>query len=86
MKNEVIRHTLGYAVLILGLVGFALLFMAAWPHPVPQRLVVVSMASFYICWGLATHYKSNHLTARIILEYIGVAGLGALILSLLTLW
>lgn len=85
MKNELKRHKLSYAILILfmGLVCF--LFLAAWPDVIYQRYLILLMSVFYLFWGIVHHLKTNRLTKKVVLEYLGVAVLAGCLMFLITL-
>jgi hypothetical protein len=85
MRWELWQHRRAYSILIVGLVGAIAIFMATWPNMWAMRLVAVVTALFYAVWGITTHIKTSHLTQRVILEYCGIAVLGAVLLIGVTL-
>jgi hypothetical protein len=85
MFKEITKHKLAYFFLILGLLTSTFLFMGVWPNRVLQRYVIVGFAIFYIGWGVITHLHAEHISKRVIAEYVSVALLAGLLLFLITL-
>ena len=84
MNRELKHHRLAYAVLALVLIVFLVLYFAAWPNKLLQRLLIILVGIFYVGWGSVTHVKTDHLTKQVFYEYLGVATLSVLILLLVT--
>lgn len=82
--EELSRHKIAYATLILGMVVIVLLYLAAWPILFWQRLVAVLAAVFYTSWGITTHLHQDEINKRLFLEYLGVGIIGGLIAVLIT--
>lgn len=84
MRDELAKHKLAYAVLILflGLCGF--LFLAVWPDRIYQRYLIALMMTFYFLWGVVTHFKNKKLTHKVFLEYLGVSILAGSLLLIIT--
>lgn len=85
LKQEFFTHKTAYAVLLMELISFVILFMAAWPNRFLQRMIILLLVFFYVLWGMITHYKSDHLTKKILFEYLGVAAIAGVTLFLVTL-
>jgi len=83
--QEFKTHQRAYLVLIGGLISLTLAFLGVWPSRVWQRVVVLMMCFFYFGWGVITHFKTEHLTWEIVLEYLGVSILAGVSIILLTL-
>mgnify|MGYP003980114049 FL=1 len=84
MIREFKNHKTAYSVLTFVLFVFILLFLQMWPDRVKQRIVILSMSLFYFVWGVVVHRKINHISKKIIWEYLAVAFLAGSILFLLT--
>ena len=84
MKNELFKHKLAYTILLIGLAVFVVSFLMAWPDHFLQRLIILSVAIFYFLWGVITHFKAEHISRGIILEYAGMATLASVLLLLIT--
>ncbi len=84
MKRELLKHKYAYAILLLGLGIFVVSFLAAWPDRFLQRLIILGVAVFYFLWGVTTHFKAEHISRAIILEYAGMAALASVLLLLIT--
>lgn len=84
MLQEIKDHKLSYLFLIVALILGVILFLGSWPDRQLQRLVSIGIAIFYVAWGILTHLKEDHLTRRIVLEYLGVGLLAGLLLVLIT--
>jgi hypothetical protein len=84
MLKELKNHKLAYSILVVGLILGVVLFLGAWPDRNLQRITAVVMAIFYVLWGVITHFKTNHITKKVILEYLGVGLLAGLLLTLVT--
>ncbi len=84
MTEEILKHKWAYLVLILflGVCGF--LFLAVWPDRSYQRYLIALMTTFYFFWGILTHFKSEAITKKIVLEYLGVSLLAGVLLFLVT--
>lgn len=84
MRRELFKHKYAYLILFLGLGVFVFSFLAAWPDHFLQRLLILAIAVFYFLWGVATHFKAEHVSRSIILEYAGMATLASILLLLIT--
>ncbi len=84
MKKEVRSNKWFYAVLLLFLGLSSFLFLAAWPDIVYQRYLVLLMVVFYFFWGVIKEFKSDKLTKKIILEYLGISILAGSLMFLVT--
>lgn len=84
MKEELQKHAWAYFTLLLLLLAGGLLFMFAWPNRVLQRWIALGIAVMYFLWGVITHTRADHLTSRIVLEYLCIALLAGLILGMVT--
>ena len=84
MKEEITKHKWAYTILITGVLIFIFVFLGAWPNRWIQRLVVLALACYYFLWGVLTHLKTKTITKSVLWEYGMVAGLGALLLLLIT--
>ncbi len=84
MNREFKQHRIAYGILAVVLVVFLVLFFAAWPNKLLQRILIILIGIFYVGWGSVTHVKTDHLTKQVFYEYLGVAVLSALILLLVT--
>jgi hypothetical protein len=84
MKKELAKHKIAYFILFLGLGIFVFSFLAAWPDRFMQRMVILSVSIFYFLWGVLTHFKSEHISRAIILEYAGMSALVSVLLLLIT--
>jgi len=82
LKKEILTHKKEYSSLIIGLFGFMVLFLVAWPDAFLIRMVALAMSVFYIIWGLLTHH---HAPKKVFLEYVVIAALGSLAIFFLTL-
>lgn len=85
MIDELKAHPVPYIALVVATVLAIGFFFGFWPNRVLQRIVAVSYAGFYICWGISTHLHAKKITKTIIFEYLGVGLLGGAMLLLLTL-
>jgi hypothetical protein len=84
MRKELHRHKIAYLILFVGLAIFMVSFLAVWPDHILQRLLIAGVAIFYFLWGIATHFKADHISRNIILEYAGMAALASVLLLLVT--
>lgn len=84
MRREFFQHKLEYLILVAGLSILTLLFLAAWPNLIFQRVVVIGMSGFYFLWGVVTHLHADKITRRVIAEYLTIAVLAGVILLLVT--
>lgn len=84
MKHELSQHLKAYSVLFVGLAFITILFFGAWPNRHLQRIIALTLAVFYIVWGVTTHVHTRGITRRVVWEYIGVGTLASLMLILVT--
>ncbi len=84
MLKELNKHKLAYLILVIGLVLGIILFLGSWPDRRLQRIVAVGISTFYVMWGILTHVKADHITKKVVLEYLGVGVLAGLLLVLIT--
>lgn len=85
MIKELQAHLFSYIVLIIFLVIAIIMFLAAWPNLVTQRLIALAIGLFYTIWGMLTHVKANRLTRKLTMEYLLAGTLATLLLVLVTL-
>lgn len=85
MRRELLQHKLAYTILIIGLISLTLMFLAAWPEVIYQRLVILCLVVFYIVWGIASHLHESHITKKLVSEYVTIGVLAGVILFLVTL-
>lgn len=85
LKQQFLQHRWSYLVLLIELIIFVLLFMAAWPNRLLQRILIVFMMTFYVTWGSMTHFKTDRLTRMIFFEYLGISLLMGALLFFVTL-
>ncbi|MDQ3008730.1 MAG: hypothetical protein M3Q81_03965 [bacterium] len=85
MKQEILTHRFAYFVLLSGLVLLTVAFLLATQNPWLQRSIALAIASFYLMWGAATHFKSQRLTKKIVYEYASISLIAGLLLFLITL-
>lgn len=85
MRRELLQHKLAYAILIIGLSVLTILFLAAWPDVLSQRLIIGGLVLFYIAWGVLSHLHEAHITRKLISEYVSIGVLAGIILLLVTL-
>ncbi len=83
MIQEIKKHKLAYFVLAVALVVFVVTFMHLWPDRAQQKIVVITMSTFYFFWGILVHKISRHINAKVIFEYLAVSILSASLLLLL---
>ncbi len=83
MIQEIKTHKLAYTVLIVALLSFVITFLHAWPDRSQQKMVVITMSTFYFFWGIMVHKASNHINAKVVFEYLAVSILSASLLLLL---
>lgn len=85
MRKFLRQNKLAYAILLLGLVAFAVIFSLLWPNREAQRVTAVIFGACYFVWGLVTHTKSKNLSKEIVFEYLAIAILAILLMILITL-
>lgn len=85
MFAEIYKHKVAYILLTFLLTVHVGLFFIIWPSKVGQRLVALSLATSYLCWGIFAHVKANHITRQIVREYLFAAILAGGMLFFLTL-
>ncbi|MFZ1721694.1 MAG: hypothetical protein WAU07_04265 [Microgenomates group bacterium] len=85
IRTEIKRHPAAYAILLIGLLGFLYAFLGAWPDRFVQQILIVAVGTFYFIWGIATHLSAEHITKRIVGEYLAVALLVCVLLLAVTL-
>jgi len=84
MIREFKNHKIGYISLTFILFVFVLLFLQLWPDRIKQRFLALSMSIFYFIWGVLVHKKANHISKKVVFEYLAVSLLAGSILFLLT--
>jgi hypothetical protein len=85
MKKELTKHKFAYLILFLGLLAGTIGFMVVWPNRWWQRYIVIGMSGFYMMWGIFTHFQSEHISKKVVAEYISVSLLAGFLLFLLTI-
>ncbi len=73
--RDIQHYTPLFALLLLGLVGFAYF---SYDHNF-QSVIVIAMAAGYVSWGLIHHHIHQDLYLSVILEYVAIGALGAII-------
>lgn len=84
MRKEFLHHYIAYSILIAALAAVVLAFFAVWPNQIAQRYLILILSAFYFMWGVLAHTKTEHLTYRVIGEYLAISVLAGLLLSLVT--
>ncbi len=84
MRKEFLHHYLAYTILILALALIVLSFFTVWPNIIAQRYLILILSAFYFMWGVISHTKTDHITTKVIVEYLAVSVLAGLLLSLVT--
>ncbi|MBP7875747.1 hypothetical protein KA012_02005 [Candidatus Woesebacteria bacterium] len=84
MNQELRHHLLNYIILIMGLATGTFLFLIVWPDIFWLRAIAVVLGSFYLGWGLRTHWEAGHISAKIFWEYAAVSLTGVTLLWLLS--
>jgi hypothetical protein len=74
--GDFISHLFLVIILLIG----AAVFLFVPPLPGKKETAVVSLSVCYFLWGLWYHQRKDHLSIKIILEYLLVAVLGAVLL------
>jgi len=82
--QDVKQYPAHYLILIGGLILAALAILLS--HNLQfQQIIIISIGLFYIGWGIIHHRATDHLTAKIVLEYSLVAAIIMLIINALLL-
>jgi hypothetical protein len=84
MRKEFLQHALAYSILIGGLAAIIFGFMVVWPNRIAERYLIMILAAFYFMWGVIAHVKTEHLTWKVVFEYLVVSLLAAVLLSVVT--
>lgn len=81
--KDVRTHRLDYSLLALIAALFTAYFVLSRHSPRQLFLSTVAFAALYALWGVWHHARGNHLTVKVVLEYLLVAALGIAIVSTL---
>ncbi len=73
MFDEIRKHFLAYIILTFLIIVHVGFFLVMWPDSMSLRVISVSFALSYFCWGIFAHVKANHINRRIIREYFFTA-------------
>ncbi len=84
MRKELATHRLAYSALIIILLFFGTAIFGAWPNRELQRILIVGLSLSYCLWGVITHVRSESITPRVVIEYVGVSVFAGLLLLLMT--
>jgi hypothetical protein len=85
MSKEFLKYKVAYTCLILGLALAMISFMAVWPNPVLERLVIAGLVIFYFVWGVVSHVHAERISRRIVAEYLFISLLAGSVLFFVTL-
>jgi hypothetical protein len=85
MFNELHNHRVAYLILIMILFVHVSLFFVIWPDRLGERVVALTLATSYFCWGIFAHVKAQHITRQIVREYLFASLLAGGMLFFLTL-
>ncbi len=77
IKQKPVEYITLASIFLLGL----LLYFFADISPHAQRLVVYFMAACYFFWSIIHHYRRGDLSVSIVVEYLVMALLGIVLLS-----
>lgn len=77
IKQKPVEYIALASIFLLGL----LLYFFADINPHSQRLVVYFMAASYFFWSIIHHYKRGDLSVSIVVEYLVMALLGIILLT-----
>ncbi len=74
------RH-LSHYLSLLGLIIFALFGLLMFRYdPTFQTAIAISLSTSFVVWGMVHHWLHENLKLLLVLEYIGVAALGTIVL------
>jgi len=85
MKSELHKHLLAYSILVFGLSVFAVAFLYFWPLRSILRILVFVLVGYYVTWGALAHLKSDRVTRRVVIEYLGFGLIAGSLLLMLTI-
>jgi hypothetical protein len=76
-----IKTHLGYYISLLAILCLGLfLVILVSPNAKQQSMVILMTIFFYVLWGVLHHAINHELTARIVIEYVLIGGIGAVLL------
>jgi hypothetical protein len=84
MKSFLKKNKVAFIILLVALLLFIFFFTKAWPNRQLQRYLAVGMGVFYFFWGVFTHIRSKKINSEVIFEYLAIAILATLIITLIT--
>ena len=82
--KEVSSHIFAYLILVILLGVHTAAFLYWADTRILQQSMIVSLTISYFIWGILAHVKTVQITRHVVLEYLGIATLGGLLLLLLT--
>jgi hypothetical protein len=82
--RELAAHKWAYILLLLVLLAHGAGYFYWADTRIQQQAIIVSLTISYLVWGVVAHVKSAEITKFVVLEYLGIATLGGLLLLLLT--
>ncbi len=82
--KELSSHIYAYLVLLVVLGVHAAAFLYWADTRFEQQLLILLLTISYFIWGVLAHVKTAQITRHVVLEYLGIATLGGLLLLLLT--
>jgi len=80
MAQHRLEHLIDYIVIstIIAVFMFSVVFFR-FSH-LTVKLVSTFSAAGYVIWGVVHHKKAGHIDQKILLEYLGIAALGLVII------
>lgn len=74
-EQQFILHLFLFTVLGIGL----LMTFLYQGYPATQQLIVITMAGFYVLWGMVYHHLKGDTHPKIVIEYVLIALLAILL-------
>jgi hypothetical protein len=76
-----LKTHLAYYISLLTILCLGLfLVILTSPNIIQQSLVILMTVFFYVLWGVVHHLINHELTARIVIEYVLIGGIGVALL------
>ncbi len=85
MISDITKHKIDYSILAVGSSLYIFYVLQNQTEKFSLFLGTITFSLFYVVWGVFHHHRTKSLRAKVVLEYLLIAGLAVAIASTLLL-
>ena len=85
IKKEVKKHAFDYLILLIASIFFILALNLFRGERFLEFVILLAFVSFYVVWGVYHHAMNDHLSIKIVLEYVMIGFIFLFLLKIIIL-